>query len=134
MSAIRAGDEVIVLTTPDLASVTDALKTVKLCKVHDKKIIGVIVNKVKRDDFEIAKENIEYILEHPVIAMIPLDDKVRQSIYLKNPVTHTHPDSPASTSYKEVAAKILGQKYVESIEEKEDSMFDFILKAIGLKP
>jgi septum site-determining protein MinD len=133
LAGIKSGDEVIIITTPDLASVTDALKTIKLCEKHNKKIFGVIINKVKEDDFEMAKENIEYILENPVIAMIPEDDKVRQSHYLKNPVTYSHPNSPASVGFKKLASKILGEKYVESIE-KEDSIFDYVLKSIGLKP
>ncbi|MBD3203893.1 P-loop NTPase [Candidatus Woesearchaeota archaeon] len=133
LGAIRAGDEVIIITTPDLASVADALKTIKICEKNNKKIRGVIVNKVKQDDFEMAKENIEYILEHDVIALIPDDDRVRQSIYLKSPVTYSYPDSPSSVGFKKLAATLLGEKYVESIE-KEDSMFDYVLKTIGLKP
>ncbi|MBN2421757.1 cell division ATPase MinD [Candidatus Woesearchaeota archaeon] len=133
LSAIKACDEVIIVTTPDLASVTDALKTIKLCEEHNKKIFGIIVNKVKKDDFEMAKENIEFILENTVIALIPDDDTVRQSLYLKTPVTYSHPNTPAAIGFKKLAANILGEKYVESIEKK-DTMLDIILKSIGLKP
>ncbi len=133
VSAIRAGDEVIIITTPDLASVTDALKTVKLCEKNDKKIFGVIINKAKKDDFEMDKANIEYILEHPVIAMIPQDDLVRQSIHVKTPVTYSHPNSKSSVAFKKLAAKIIGEEYAESVEEKE-SVMDSIMKGIGIKP
>ncbi|MBU0758098.1 MAG: cell division ATPase MinD [Nanoarchaeota archaeon] len=133
ISAIKTGDEIIIITTPDLASVTDALRTVRVCRDHNKKILGIIVNRVREDDFEIAKSNIEFILEHPIIALIPEDDTIRQANHLKSPVTYSHPNAPSSVSYKKLAAKILGVKYVESIE-KDDSMFDYVLKTIGLKP
>ncbi len=132
-AAVDAGDEVVLVTTPHLAAVTDALKTVRLCQGHGKKIAGVILNRVKEDDFEMAKANIEYILEHPVLAMIPEDDTVRQAGHLRTPVTFSHPSAAASVSYKKLAAKMLGEKYVESIEKK-DSMMDYVLKRIGLKP
>jgi septum site-determining protein MinD len=133
INAIKSGDEIIIITTPDLAAVTDALKTVKICKSNDKKIMGVVVNRAREDDFEVAKSNIEFILEHPVISMIPEDDTVRQANYLKTPVTFSHPTSPSSIGYKKLAAKMLGEKYVESIEKK-DGLFDYALKRVGLKP
>ncbi|MFH0875975.1 MAG: cell division ATPase MinD [archaeon] len=133
LHGIRAGDDVIIITTPDLASVTDALKTVRLCEQNKKKIIGVLVNRAKEDDFELAKANIEYILEHPVLAMIPDDDTVRQANHLKSPVTYSHPQSSSSIGYKKLAAKLLGEKYVESIEKKE-GMLEYALKRIGINP
>ncbi|MBN1502687.1 cell division ATPase MinD [Candidatus Woesearchaeota archaeon] len=132
VAAIKAAEEIIIVTTPELAAVTDAYKTVKLAKKYNKKILGVVVTRVRDDGLDMAKEDIEALLEAPVIALIPEDDNVRLSHKMRNPVTYTHPDSSASVGYKKLAAKLLGENYVESIE-KQDTMFDYVMKRLGLK-
>jgi septum site-determining protein MinD len=130
--AIKAGDEVIIVTTPDLASVTDALKTIRLSERHRKKVLGVLITRVKEDDLEMSKDNIEALLGKPVIGFIPEDDNVRVSHKMKYPVTYIQPDSPSSIAYKKLASHLLGQKYVETIEKKE-TLFEYILRRLGLK-
>jgi len=132
ISAIHTGDEILVVSTPDLPSVTDALRTIKKAKEHNKKISGVILTRVFEDELELSKQDVEAMLETQVIAIIPEDDSLREALQMKSPVTHSHPNSPASLEYKKLAAELLGEKYVESIE-KDDNMFEYMLKRIGLK-
>jgi len=132
INAMKLGDDILVVSTPELPSISDALKTIKIAKKHNKNVAGVILTRVYEDELELSKEDVEAILETKVIGMIPEDETVRESVKLKNPVTHTHPNAPASLGYKELAGEILGEKYVESVE-KDDSMFDFALKRLGLK-
>ena len=132
INAIKIGDEILVVSTPELPAISDALRTIKIAKEHGKKVTGVILTRVYDDELELSTEDVEAVLETPVIAIIPEDDTIRESVKMKNPVTHTHPNSPAALGYKQLAAEMLGEKYVESIE-KEDSMFDYMLKRLGLK-
>lgn len=130
-SAIAAADEAIIVTTPDIPSVTDALKTIKTAEKFGTKVIGVIVTKFNNDNLEMTLKNIETILEKPIIGIIPNDINVRKSLYLKNPVNYTHPNSSSAVAYKKIAAKLIGEKYVESIEESEP-LYKYVLRRLGL--
>lgn len=132
INALKMGDELLIVTTPDLPAVSDALRTIKIAKRHGKKIKGVLLTRVFEDELELTIEDVETILETKVIGIIPEDDSVRESVKMKNPVTHTHPNAPSSMGYKHLAAEMLGEKFVESVE-KDDSMFDYMLKRLGLK-
>ncbi len=130
-TAISVADEAIIVTTPDIPSVTDALKTIKTAEKVGTKVIGIVLTKVNNDNLEMTIKNVETILEKPVIGVIPHDNAVRKSLYLKNPVNYTHPSSAASIAYKKLASKLIGEKYVESVEE-EEPLHKYILRRLGL--
>jgi septum site-determining protein MinD len=132
INGMKLGDEIIVVSTPQLPAVTDALRTIKKAIEHKKKVSGIILTRVFDDELELSKDAIEAMLETPVIGIIPEDDSIRESVQIKNPVTYTHPHAPASQGYKKLAAKLIGEKYVESIE-KNDTMFEFMMKKLGMK-
>ena len=130
-TAIAVADEAIIVTTPDLPSVTDALKTIKTSEKLGTKIIGIVVTKVNNDNLEMTLRNVETILEKPIIGVIPNDNSIRKSLYLKNPVNYTHPTSGASVAYKKLAAKLIGERYISSIEE-EEPLYKYVLRRLGL--
>lgn len=130
--AVKAGDEVVVVTTPDIASVTNALKTIRLAKRLNKKVLGVVLTRVNEDNIELPKKDIELLLETPVIGVIPEDDTVRLAQKMKHPVTHTHPNAPSAVGYRKLASQLLGKKYVEAVNS-EDTFLDYALKRLGLK-
>jgi len=132
ITSIKLGDEILVVSTPDLPSISDGLRTIKIARMHNKQVSGVILTRVYDDELELSKEDVEAILETPVIAIIPEDETMREAVQMKGPVTYTHPNAPSSQGYKHLAAKILGEKYVASVE-KNDTMMDTILKRFGLK-
>jgi septum site-determining protein MinD len=130
--AIKYCEDAIIVTNPDIPSVTDALKTIRRCEKEGTKVMGIVVTKVMDDEFELSIKNIEIILEKPVIGIIPHDENVRKSLYLKNPVGYTHPNSHASIAYKKLAANLIGEKYVESVIEKQ-GLFDYVISRLGFK-
>ena len=97
-------------------------------KIDNAKYKAVFGTKAKM----LGKDDVEAILETKVIGIIPEDDTMREAVKIKNPVTHTHPNAPSSLGYKHLAAELLGEKYVESVE-KDDNLFDYALKRLGLK-
>ncbi len=115
---IKSVDSVLVVTNPDLPSVSEALKVIHIAKEHNKVILGVVVNRVTKDKFEMESRNIEAFVEAKVIAEIPEDIKVKRSIAMKHPVVYTHPDAPSSEAFKKLAAAIIGQKYKARLSEK----------------
>lgn len=118
LSAIEIADELIIITNPELPAVTDALKTIKLAQDFGTKVLGVIVNRVKGHKYELNNDDIESMLEVPVIATVPEDINVPKSIANKKPVVNYKPRSKASQKFKKLAANIIGEK----IEIKKESL------------
>ena len=115
--ALDSCEEVLIVTNPELPAVTDALKTIKLAESLGKKITGVIVAR-KRDNTDLAIKNIESLLEHKVIAVIPEDKAIRESLIRKDPVVYTHPRSESAIAYKRLAADMLGYNYFEETQKQ----------------
>lgn len=111
VSAVSAADEVVVVTTADLPAVTDALKTIETIESHGVTVVGVALNRVRKDRHEMKPGEVEAMLERPVIASIPEDESIRAALKKNDPVVFLSPDAPSSTAYKELAALLIGQKY-----------------------
>jgi septum site-determining protein MinD len=108
-AAIKAGDEVIIVTNADISAVTDALKTIKLAEQLDKKVIGALVTRYEGKKWEMPLDTIKDMLEVPILGVIPEDDCVKESQRLKNAVIITHPKSEASKAYRKLARRLLGE-------------------------
>jgi septum site-determining protein MinD len=113
VAAIESGDELIIVTNPEIPAVTDALKTAKVIEQMGKKIRGVIVTRVRGSKYEMPIENVEDMLELPIIGVIPEDSNMQEALVLKDALIHTHPNSKAARAYKKIAAKIAGISYKE---------------------
>ena len=113
LSAIEASDEVMLITTPDLPSLTDALKTAKLAQRVGTKPIGVVVNRILGKQHEATRQEIRGMLEQPIIAEIPEDWNVPASIAARVPLVRFKPRSPASYAIKRLAANIAGVEFKE---------------------
>lgn len=129
LAVIKAVDDLIVVTNPELPSVTDALKTIKLAQQLGKNVRGAIVTRVG-NNLDLSISNIETILEKPVLATIPDDDAIRKSLVMKNSVIQTHPSSKAAIAYKKLAAELIGVNYSE---ERDLGLFTRVLKKLGLR-
>ncbi len=132
IAAMKMGDEILVISTPELPSVSDALRTIKVAKEHGKKVAGVILTRVYEDELELTRQDVEAVLETPVIGIIPEDETMREAVKMNHPITHTHPSAPSSLGFKKLAADLIGEKYVEKTE-KEETMLDTFLRQLGLK-
>lgn len=130
-AVMKMADELIVVTNPEIAAITDALKTVKLAQQMRIPILGTIVTRVRRDEIEMQPDTVKEMLEVPILGMIPEDCVIRKSLSMKDAVVHTHPGSKPARAYKEIAAKILGLEY-DSDQDKEN-IFSRILKKLKLK-
>ncbi len=111
--SIESSDEVILVTSPEMPSIVDILRSKKLAEGKKKKIVGVVVNRTNREDFEVDSQHVEDILDLPVIANIPEHKKVRESIAMKKPVVTHSPDSRASIEMKRLAHFLLEEEFPE---------------------
>lgn len=130
-AAMKAAEEIIILTNPEMPAVTDALKTVKLCKEMGKKILGVVVTKTNSKNMDMPLKDIENLLETKIIGIIPEDRAVKFSQANKEPVINSHPKSAAAVQYKRLAAELLGENYTETIEQ--NGFTNWLLRYLGFK-
>jgi septum site-determining protein MinD len=110
ISVLDCVDDVIVVTNPELPAVTDALKTIKLSESKGKIVKGIIVAKTG-DVTDIPVENIEMLLEKPILAVIPQDRAIKEALIKKDPVIYTNPNSKSALAYKKLAADLIGINY-----------------------
>ncbi len=117
--AMFAADEIIIVTNPEMASVTDALKTIKLAEEMNKPVIGVIITRYTGKRVDMSISNIKDMLEVPILGIIPEDDSIKESQVMKNSVIHTHPSCPATKHYIRTSKRLLGQDLeLETIENE----------------
>jgi len=131
ISALAASDETIIVTNPDLPSVTDALKILNLAKETNVKIIGGVINRTRGNLSELTKDEIENLLKIPIIAEIPEDPNVALSIAVKKPLIEFSPYSSAAVEIKKLAAKLSGRKYQEEIIKKKGLFKRFVRWLVG---
>jgi len=113
MACLQSADEIIMVTNPEMPSVTDALKAVKVAREMKKEVRGVIVTRHVGAKYEMPLSSIKSMLETSIIGVIPEDKAVKEALTKRDAVVHTHPRSKVAKKYKEIAAKIAGEKYVE---------------------
>lgn len=109
LSLLSLVDEVLIVTTPDLVSVTDSLKTIKIAEEKNITVLGVVVNKVKNDKHELSTDSIETMLNKPVLASIPESDDVRKAHSLRHPVVYAAPKSDVSKRFNLMAEALSGR-------------------------
>ena len=120
LSAINVADEIIVVTNPELPAVTDALKTIKIAEQFGTPIMGVVVNRYRGLKHEMSKEDVQHMLERPIISIVPEDIAVPRSIANKTPVVKNSPSSKSAREYRRLAAHVSGSEFIE----KEGNWFE----------
>ncbi len=107
---INGMDELIVVTNPDLPSLTDTLRLIKILDSKGHNIIGVIVNMCGQSKDDVSTDNVETLLDKPVIGEIPYDVKVRSAIKKKIPVVMVHTESKSAKAFRTLAQLMIGHK------------------------
>ena len=125
-ASILSSDELIIVTNPELTAVTDALRTIKVAEKEGNKILGIVVNKIKGYKHELSIDEIQSMLEVPVIGVVPEDKKVKESIALKTPVVHFYPAARVSKEFKKIAHYIEGIEYKEPKKSWIESFFEWM--------
>ncbi|MDD4877727.1 MAG: cell division ATPase MinD [Candidatus Nanoarchaeia archaeon] len=132
LNGILASEELLIVTNPEMPAIADALKTIKLAEKFDRRVAGIVLTKTIDNNLDISAKKTEEILETPIIAVIPHDKAVRESLTRKDAAVFTHPKSRAAVGYKKLAASLIGHPYEEEMETAE-GFFTELLKKFGLK-
>jgi septum site-determining protein MinD len=113
-AAIKISDEVMVVTTPELPSVASSLKTIRMAQQFNKPITGVVLTRAGHD-LDLKIKNIQTILEHPVIGVVPEDHHIKKALVKREPVVYSYPESPSSQAYRKLAAYLTGLEEFQRI-------------------
>ncbi|MFQ6105667.1 MAG: cell division ATPase MinD, partial [Candidatus Hydrothermarchaeaceae archaeon] len=105
------GQEVLLVTLPEVSSVSDALKMKILAEKMGAKTIGVILNMVENRERELKRMEIENTLDANVVSVIPEDEKVKEALAAEEPFVMKYPRSAPAEEIKKLASMLLGRKY-----------------------
>lgn len=109
-AAVEASDEVLLVSEPELPSLTNCLGAKKLAEELEREVIGLVLNSVRGENAEVSDNDIRELLETEIIGKIPDHSHVRESIALREPVVSHKPNSRASFAIDEVSHRIAGRE------------------------
>lgn len=108
---INACTDLVVVTTPDIPSVTSATKIIDMAgDLGGSQVTGIVVNRVLNRRYELHQKEIESTCGCRILGVIPEDQKVPESISTKIPLALYDPLSPASKSLYELSCEVSGEK------------------------
>jgi len=110
IASFKAGEELLVLTIPEMTAVSDSMKTKVSSGFLGLDPIGVVINKIKGEDHELPSEEVERIMNIPVLCEIPFDENVRKSINQGQLLVNWKPDSPAAEKISEFADYLIDEE------------------------
>ena len=106
-----ACDDILLVTNPEIPTVTNALKVARVAYEMKKNVLGLVMNRMTGSKWELKVKEVEIMCECPVIGTIPEDQRVKQSIFEKLPLVAHSPYSKASLEYKRLASRLVGREY-----------------------
>jgi len=111
VAAMRACDEILVVTNPLVPTVASTLKSFGAADRYKVPVIGAVVNMVRHEPFELPADDVRKALGWPILAEVPEDPKVREAMAAGVPVVRHDPKSPAAQRFAKLGEYIL--KHVE---------------------
>lgn len=103
ISAMKACDEMLVVTNPDVPTITSTLKTFAAAEQYKIPVAGAVINKVFGGPFELPIKDVRKALGWPIVAIVPEDMKVREATAAGIPVVIHEPKSRAAAEFMELA-------------------------------
>lgn len=110
ITALAVAQEAIFVITPNFASVLEAMKIKRVAERLHVKSPELIINRASGERTDLPQNEIESILELPVLGVIPEDIEVKHAIALGEAVVVRSSKAPAAKAFKKLAATLLNQK------------------------
>jgi len=131
---MKSCTELVVVTTPDVPSVTSATKIVDLADEYRVPVAGLVVNRILNKRYELHMKEIESMCNTRIIGKIPEDMRVPESIAVKVPVTMYAPRTPASAAFGQLASELCGKRIQQPFYARGDvfsRLLDFFKRLVG---
>nr|WP_092068704.1 septum site-determining protein MinD [Dendrosporobacter quercicolus]NSL47197.1 septum site-determining protein MinD [Dendrosporobacter quercicolus DSM 1736]SDL80135.1 septum site-determining protein MinD [Dendrosporobacter quercicolus] len=134
-NAIAGAERAIIVTTPEVSAVRDADRIIGLLESEGKSNPKLIVNRirpkmVKKGDMMDIDDIIE-ILAVDLLGIIPEDEYIVISTNRGEPAI-TNPVSLASTAYKNIVRRLIGENVPLMTFETNEGFFSKIKKMLGI--
>ena len=126
-SVLDVSDKVIIITNPEVSSLSNAILVRAIAEDKDKEIIGVVINRVHGDYFEISIPEIEKFTNLPVIGVIRNGRHVSSALADSTPVLSKYPESRVSKDFRQTASNLVSGSYDVA---KNDSLLSRVRDAI----
>lgn len=110
MATIEASDEVLFVTNPNTPAVMDVIRCSKAAgRTRGVKKLGIVLNMVHGDSYELSVREVERLAELPVIAVVPYDKSVMRSLDARKTVIAHEPNSRASVAFVRLASHLVSE-------------------------
>jgi septum site-determining protein MinD len=103
---LALADAVLLVATPDVASVRDTAKTGELAARVESEVAGAVLT--QRSSDILSADDVEETLGTDVLAVVPQDEAVPMGIDAGRPLAAFAPNAPAGQAYRELAAVVTG--------------------------
>jgi flagellar biosynthesis protein FlhG len=135
LSFVMAADEVLLVTTPEPTSITDAYALIKMVANRDKtKPIKLIVNRAETQaEAENILKKLSLVAEKFLLVKLsPLgflinDDLIPKSVRMQQPFTIAFPKSNAAKQIRDICKKLVQIR----VERNQGGMKSFVNKLVG---
>ena len=111
IATMVASDQLLVVTTPDYPTLSCTMHAAKVAKKRKIPITGLILNKVRKKKFELSLQDIEDATDVPILAVLPDDVKILESLAVTKAAANHTPLSEAVIEYKKLASSLIGKSY-----------------------
>lgn len=105
VESMKIADRIILITTPEIISFSNVLKTKKIAEKNGVEIWGTVINKLRRNKKMVRKLAREWLTSN-ILCALPFDENVTRSLEYGRPIVRYKPNSPYSIEMKKFAAKI----------------------------
>lgn len=103
IASVKASDQLLIVTEPEVPTIAVTLRTFRAAERFKVPVMGVVVNKIRGKRYEIPITEIRKTLGWPILAEIPDDDRVRESLTVGKPVVLYKPRSKAAKGFASLA-------------------------------
>ncbi|WP_456474221.1 cell division ATPase MinD [Candidatus Pyrohabitans sp.] len=132
--ALSMAENLILVVTPEISSLSDALKTKKVAERCGTNILGAILNRATGDEFDLTAQHVSTVLDTKILAVVPEDAEVKKAAAIGVPLVISSPTSQAAVAVNRLAAELLGEDYIPPpTQEKRRGILQKLLGGLRLK-
>ncbi|NPA47484.1 MAG: AAA family ATPase [Thermococci archaeon] len=106
MNAMLSGEEVILVTNPEISCITDTMKVGIVLRKAGLAMLGFVLNRYGRSENDIPPDAAEEVMEIPLLEVIPEDRKVREATLEGVPVVEYDKKSEGAKAFMRLAEEV----------------------------